>query len=478
MQLFILPGSTFFPAKGGLAVAPVIMTYPMTDTALASEVTKEPNFIMSFIQSQGFSLWATTQAIQKVGETILIASLLIAFLQAVIALFQYRTNPAGELIIPPGPTVGIAHPKQNNNTGLYESSSYNSTHTDETSFLETNVLEASSTSAYARNINRINRFLFLLLPLAVQQVAFIFSRSMHVLHIGFILTLVKIFDVPAAFFAQHETHPTDPIPTTKTTSKKDIQRILVIGDSLAVGLGTVDVFDANKNQSIDYQLYQNLDSSPSLPSPAFPQALAACLAGLSDHPVSWRSAGVDGGTVVHIRDLCLPVLEQEVQAGRAPDCVVILCGLNDLKTVVANPLKPLTPKDFRGLLNDLILEIRRLSPGSKVILPALPTQMIHYNSPLNIFPLLFFIDMVVGFWESQKKVVVDTFPSNDVMYVPLSKAELESWYAPRMKSGMKGNVLKAMEEGALIAIDGVHPNARCYSRWGQSVGRYLYRVSR
>jgi lysophospholipase L1-like esterase len=476
MQLYLSPGTTFFQAKGGLAVVPVIMTYPMTDTVLSSELTKEPNFIMGIIQSQGISLWATTQAVQKVGETILIASLLIAFLQAVIALFQYRTNPAGELVIPPGPTVGIARPNQRN-TGLYESSFHN-TQTDATSSLETNMSEALSTSAYARNINRINRILFLLLPLAVQQVAFIFSRSMHVLHIGFILTLVKLFDVPAAFFAQHETHPVDPLRTTNTTSKRDIERVLVIGDSLAVGLGTVNVFDANKNQSIDYQLYQNLDSSPSLPSPAFPQALAGCLAGLSDHPVSWRSAGVDGGTVVHIRDLCLPVLEQEVQAGRAPDCVVILCGLNDLKKVVANPLKPLTPKDFRGLLNDLILEIRRLSPGSKVVLPALPTQMIHYNSPLNIFPLLFFIDMVVGFWESQKKVVVDTFPSNDVMYVPLSKAELESWYAPSMKSDVKENMLKAMEEGALIAIDGVHPNARCYSRWGQSVGRYLFRVSR
>lgn len=475
MQLLIPSGRVLLHAKGALAAVPVIMTFPTTDTALPLEFNEETTIIMGFLQSQGFSLWTATRAVQKVGETILIASILIAFLQAFIALFQYRTNPAGELIIPPGPTVGIARPKQNSTcTILLESpdASHN-----EPLFLEMNVSEAS-TSTYARNINRVNRFLFLLLPLAIQQVGFIFSRSMHVLHIGFILTLVKLFDVPASFFAQKEPHPTEPTSTISSSSRKEIEHILVIGDSLAVGLGTVNVFDANKNQSIDYQLYENLESSPSLPSPAFPQALAGCLAGLLDHPVSWRSAGVDGGTVFHIRELCLPVLEQEVKAGRAPDCVVILCGLNDLKKLVSNPLKPLTPKDFRGLLNDLIVEIRLLSPGTKVVLPALPTQMIHYNSPLNIFPLLFFIDIVVGFWESQKKVVVDTFPSNDVMYVPLSKAELASWYAPSMEIGPKEDVRTAIEEGALIAIDGVHPNARCYSRWAQTVGQYLFHVSR
>ena len=470
MQLCLPTADVLLHAKGALAVLPVVMMpFPVADTALSSDVTEETSLAMSFLQSHGFSLWTATRAVQTVGETILFASVLIAFLQAVIALFQYRTNPAGELIIPPGPTVGIAHPNQNNNN----TDAITDTLPDEPVFLEMNVSDASLPSRYARNINRVNRFLFLLLPLAIQQVAFIFSSSMHVLHIGFILTLVKLFDVPASFFAQKEPHPTDPAPTRSRT-RKEIERILVIGDSLAVGLGTVNVFDANKNQSIDYQLYENLQSSPSLPSPAFPQALADSLAGLLHHPVQWRSAGVDGGTVVHIRELCLPVLEEEVKAGRAPDCVVILCGLNDLKKVVSNPLQPLTPKDFRGLLNDLIVEIRRLSPGTKVILPALPTQMIHYNSPLNIFPLLFFIDIVVGFWESQKKVVVDTFPSNDVMYVPLSKNELASWYAPPVSSDMK----TAMEESALIAIDGVHPNARCYSRWAQTVGQYLFHVSR
>lgn len=467
MQLLI-SSRHILHAKGALATLPIMMTLPMVDTALPSDLMKDMDSIVSVIKNQGWfeNLWATTKTVQKIGETILIASVLIAFLQAFVALFQYRTNPAGELIIPPGPTVGIESPNQNS-TGAILVESSGVRHDEQ---LSVNMTE-STTSTYARNINRANRFLFLLLPLAIQQVAFIFSRSMHVLHFGFILTLVKLFDIPASFFAQNELYQIESAITDNRT-QSEINHILVIGDSLAVGLGTVNVFDTKKNQSIDYQLYENLSSPASLPSPAFPQALAGCLAQLLDHPVSWRSAGVDGGTVVHIREFCLPVLEQDVKAGKAPDCVVILCGLNDLKKVVSNPLKPLTPKEFRELLRDLIIEIRRLSPGTKVVLPALPTQMIHYNSPLNIFPLLFFIDIVVGFWESQKKVVVDTFPSDDVMYVPLSKSELASWYEPPNE--------EVFTEIALIAIDGVHPNARCYSRWGRAVGQHLFhkRLSR
>ncbi len=56
------------------------------------------------------SFWDKTTAVQRIGETLFAASFLIAFLQAAIAIIQYRTNPVGELIFPPGRTIGIEMP--------------------------------------------------------------------------------------------------------------------------------------------------------------------------------------------------------------------------------------------------------------------------------------------------------------------------------------------------------------------------------
>ena len=71
----------------------------------------------------------------------------------------------------------------------------------------------------------------------------------------------------------------------------------------------------------------------------------------------------------------------------------------------------------------------------------------------------------MGFWESQKKVVVDNFPSSDVMFVDLSRREIEEWYR------------SSNEEGgtkSLMAADGVHPNAKCYAKWAESVARRVH----
>jgi lysophospholipase L1-like esterase len=177
------------------------------------------------------------------------------------------------------------------------------------------------------------------------------------------------------------------------------------------------------------------------------------------------------GTVSHISEFCLDVVRQEVQASRPPDCVVILCGINDLKQIVSNPITSSSPaRTFREKLDKLLVDIRELcGPGTRVVLPALPMQMIHYNSPVNIFPLSFFLDTIVGFWESQKKVVVDAFPSEDVMYVPLSGAELHSWYHRSDEDDDKEEAPRS-----LTAADGVHPNTKCYSKWASSVARFVY----
>jgi lysophospholipase L1-like esterase len=88
------------------------------------------------------------------------------------------------------------------------------------------------------------------------------------------------------------------------------------------------------------------------------------------------------------------------------------------------------------------------------------------NSPLNIFPLNFFIDAVVGFWDSQKKLVADRYPSHNVLYLGLRPTQIYDWYHKKYGSNDK-------DDEGLIAADGVHPNAKCYASWARVLAEYL-----
>jgi lysophospholipase L1-like esterase len=243
-----------------------------------------------------------------------------------------------------------------------------------------------------------------------------------------------------------------------------LERLIVIGDSLAVGMGAVNIFDAAKDNSVPFARIENLEQDLG-PGPVFPRVLAESLASHSKNRVHWRSAGVDGGDTQLIEDFCLDLIKEEVVKGRPPDIVVILCGINDLKYYVSNPFQAAGPRAFRARLKHLIGKIKELAPHCKVILPSVPTQMVHKNSPLNIFPLSFFLDAVVGFWDSQKKLVADTFPSRDVMYLWSGPGEVFDWYHVHEDD--------AEDDNSLIAADGIHPNAKCYAMWANSLGNKL-----
>ena len=288
------------------------------------------------------------------------------------------------------------------------------------------------------------------------------------------MSLGRIFDAPATFFQQRQ----NSLPSLMERSQAvaDIERVVVIGDSLAIGLGSVNIFDKNKNSTAyTTQRIENLQPS-TLPGPVFPRMFAKTLSRRLNKPVRWRSAGVDGGAVPDIRNFCLGVIKEEVENNRPPDCVVIICGINDLKYFVSNPFSSDTPNDFRKNLLEMIMEIRSLCPSAKVVLPALPVQMIHKNSPLNVFPLSFFLDTLVGFWDSQKQLVAKIFPSHDVMYLGLTARDVKSWYPPieEGEEDWNGSDNDEDDDGSLISADGVHPNGRCYARWAELMaGRLL-----
>mmetsp|Transcript_19605 Transcript_19605/g.48242 ORF Transcript_19605/g.48242 Transcript_19605/m.48242 type:complete len:132 (-) Transcript_19605:63-458(-) len=80
------------------------------------------------------------------------------------------------------------------------------------------------------------------------------------------------------------------------------------------------------------------------------------------------------------------------------------------------------------------------------------------NCPLNIFPLNFFLDSVIGFWDSQKKMVTDSL-SEEIMYFEMNPAEIFEWHK-----------FQDHKDSTLLAPDGVHPNAKCYDLWATSLG--------
>jgi lysophospholipase L1-like esterase len=362
-------------------------------------------------------------------------------------------------------TYGVASPQDSDKTSSVKAPSSKPVVED----LEDVVLEkatiSAATSQYAGIINRINRWLFLLIPWASRRFGFLMARNTHVFHLGFIVTLAGLFDIPNRWFLVGKTASNT---ITATTTHRPLKRLIVIGDSLAVGMGSVDVFDAEKNNSVPFCRIENLEHDLG-PGPVFPRVLAETLANNSRASVHWRSAGVDGGDAQLIQDFCLDVIKEEVSRGRPPDVVVILCGSNDLKYYVSNPFQSAGPRTFRARLKGLIEEIKRLAPNTKVVLSSVPAQMFHKNSPLNIFPLNFFLDTIVGFWDSQKKLVADIFPSRDVLYLGVRPVEIFEWY--QFEESKEAEREKG--DNSLIAADGIHPNAKCYTLWANSLGNKL-----
>jgi lysophospholipase L1-like esterase len=476
-------------------------------------------------QSSSSSSW--TSSLQQLGEVSFLTLLCVALLQGALAVFQYRTNPSGELMIPPGLTVGEELPtttaattsKQQDSwpvvtTAMSSTSPSNSTRKVATPFfIETlqqrqqqddNNNKPQEQSRYTSILQQTNRWVLVLIPWLAGHANNILQRNAHLLHIGSILTLTSILDLPQSFLQnyqkrklregrQHWNATTSSAPLL-SLCQGDTEHLIVIGDSLAVGLGTVDQFDKNKTNKRPYCRIENVGTSNTTrhtpttttsttttrlkddnnASPAFPKSLARTLSQQLQKRVTWRSAGVDGGDITRIRQYCLGVIEEDVKAGKTPDVVVILCGANDMKYCLSNPFQTSNwPKAFRSKLTTLIKEIQSIAPEVTVILPAIPTQMFHKNSPLNVFPLGLLLDIMVGFWDWQKKLVADSFNSKAVQYIGLSPREVSCWYhgtyAGASQQGLKGTV-------TLIARDGVHPNVRCYTNWAEAIGKKLLRV--
>jgi lysophospholipase L1-like esterase len=437
--------------------------------------------------------------VQRFGEDIFAATFLIAVLQAAVALLEYQNNPGGELMVPPGLTVGVESPHDATTEIIHKERTrfipklhnhqippwFPSFKKFHAAVFDKSVSDSkkknsrytfqSEIEKYSAVIETISRSLVLLFPFATSLVSFLLERNTHLFHLGFIVSLAQLWEIPNQFFfRQQKQVPLLPdiiqsIETHAPNKPKLPQRVVVIGDSLVVGLGTVNVFD--KEQQIESRRSENLESDIG-PGPVFPKILAQTIARTTNQPVHWRSAGVNGGDTKEIEEYCLDVIREEVEKGHAPDLVVLVSGINDLKHYASNPFRNPGAREFRSRLSHLISNIRELAPNATIVLPALPTQMFRRKSPLNIFPLVFFLNGVVGFWDSQKKVVAGRFHNSEVLYIGISPKEILEWYfrdSTNSKVLADADFLDGVDDMALISADGVHPNARCYALWAESL---------
>ena len=398
----------------------------------------------------------------------------------------------------------------------------------------TTTTTSSSSNKWLSMIKVLRNSAGLFIPWASDACGILFEGKMmiQILHIGMLYSLASLYDIPRRWFLQKQqqvqlldqtitdtilfntttTNSNNNIIVTSTsstnvprTSKNDIRykhnqpnnnhrpeatsgatkgkskpgaivpdRVVVLGDSLAIGIGSVNQFESYRPLYFRAENIADNDDNKNknvLPGPVFPRVFASALATQRQKPVYWRSAGVDGGDTNDISEYCLGVIEEEVEKGTPPDVLLLILGVNDLKYFCGNPLKHGGPHEFRSSLTQLILDVRKISPKTKVVLPGL--RLFHQKSPFNVIPLTFFLDRVLGFWDDQKKLVASRFPDSEVMYVGVSPEEVKQWY--RTDTSEYGIETEIGPDGqpnmSLIAADGLHPNARCYAHWGATLAR-------
>jgi len=456
--------------------------------------------------------------LQNIGETILTTVLILSVLQACVALYQYRYDERGQLVFPDGLTVGSEDYYASDNTKdtttdidneddgiVKEAKDVNTVVKDITDELFSSNTSDTNTniSLVSRLIKKLNKLSLILIPWVSRNIHNLLTRNTHLFHIGFIVfvldSVLPLLDGNKGEEKKkiHTNTKSNEIPASllhKIESHKDPLKVLVIGDSLAIGTGCIEAFDSTKDNSVPFALIENTKAPPqtSIKShthqgPVFPQVLARTLSYHFHQPVEWRSAGVDGGSLAEVDKFCMDVVKEE--SAKGIDVVVVLFGMNDLKKLLStfvNPIQNLLSggndkekmaegrgtKQFRREMEMILSDIHSYDPDALVVFPTLPVQPFHKNSIINIFPLGMVVDSVLGLWEQQKKIVADR--SKNAIHLELKAEEIKDWYSPGKSEGVD-SALDVSDENndILLSADGVHPNKKMYALWGGLVGRKL-----
>jgi hypothetical protein len=244
--------------------------------------------------------------IQRLGEPLLTACVILSIIQASIALYQYRYDARGQLPYPDGLTIGVEQYREClKDITSEQADKY--VHKNETANEFDDILSEINeepSKTMPQLLKKMNKALFLLLPWITQNVHMLLTRNAHLFHIGFIITLASFLEDMIKNDKGDIDEYNSPTFFQKVNddslNKKDPLRVLVIGDSLSIGMGCIERFDANKDNSLPMELVEKTklatqQNANKLQGPVFPQAFARSLSRHFGLPVHWRSAGVDGG---------------------------------------------------------------------------------------------------------------------------------------------------------------------------------------
>lgn len=201
--------------------------------------------------------------------------------------------------------------------------------------------------------------------------------------------------------------------TTQTslnnTNKIKKIKLLLIGDSLACGVGCEDEKNVGK-----------YDGGPELP-----KMLAKILSAAFQIEIEWFSAGIIGATASDIRSQLIPEKRNEIFSTLFPSAesqsmkdetkliVIVLCGLNDWRISLESfPWGTNGIVSFQSDLQLLVSDIKDLAKSAncnnyQVFLPAIPIDFIAHD-PHCYFktrPLRDVVEFIAWLWDMQKQAI-------------------------------------------------------------------------
>ena len=182
-----------------------------------------------------------------------------------------------------------------------------------------------------------------------------------------------------------------------TTSNKGKIKLLLIGDSLACGIGCEDKHDN---------------------SLVFPQMVAKVLSIALQQEVNWLCCGKVGATAKQLHSEVLPQQKNEIikllSDSYSPDdklIVIVLCGLNDWRSMLESFPFGKGLESFRSELKILVDDIKviasDLNCSCDVYLPAIPIKATASdpNSFFTTRPLKDVVEFISWLWDMQKQAL-------------------------------------------------------------------------
>jgi lysophospholipase L1-like esterase len=164
--------------------------------------------------------------------------------------------------------------------------------------------------------------------------------------------------------------------------------------------------------------------------------------------------------------------QQQQQASsscaRKADAVIILCGINDVKTCFLHG-KIFFRENFEKELENVIKEIKSVvGSDALVVLPGNPLHI----APLFPNPLREVILKLNDCWDDKKEKVANKLGKRKALFInsPTLQALRD---AVRMHGGDSGDGIR---EGEFTARDGVHPNDMGYKAWANIIAAEVAKV--